>query len=790
MSETQSSERSSIHADAIMDAICDPLLVLDADLRVNITIRSFYETFKATPEQTLGRPFFELGNGQWDIPALRILLAEVGTGDEECNHYQVERDFPDIGRRTMLLKARRLLDDAGKTKHILLTMEDITQRRQLEVEVTRQRTWFRTALASIGDAVIATDARGHVTFLNPTAETITGWTQQQAAGKALYEVFNIVNESTRKSVESPVSKSIRLGANVGLGNHTILIAKDGTEHAIDDSAAPIRDEGSGDIIGVVMVFHDITQRRAAERKVEVSEIRYRRLFEAAHDGILILDGETRRITDVNPFLMELLNFPQKHFLGKELWEIGIFHDKEANQKAMQRLHETGSIRFEDLPLQDRNGHRHPVEIVANIYQEDHWPVIQCNVRDIGERVQFEREREALLVNEQASRMEAEAANRSKDLFLATLSHEVRTPLNAILGWATILRGGKCSEADLREGMEVIERNCKAQAQLIEDVLDVSRIVSGKLQLEMRPCDLTDVIKAAIDAVRPAADAKGIRFETTFDPAASRISCDSGRIQQVMWNLLVNAVKFASEAGVVRITLTQELPSTARIQVSDDGEGIGLKLLPYVFDRFRQADSTTRRKFGGLGLGLSIVKHIVEAHGGTVLAESAGEGHGATFTIRLPERAIQMDETDSGVRSPSNEPALSHIASIRLAALRVLVVDDDADARRLLIKVLGDAGGIVTAVGSVAEALAAIPTATPQVLLSDIAMPGQDGYDLIQKVRSAGYSAKELPAVALTAFAHKDDRLRVLRAGFQVHVPKPIDPHELIAVIASLAGRIG
>jgi PAS domain S-box-containing protein len=528
--------------------------------------------------------------------------------------------------------------------------------------------------------------------------------------------------------------------------------------------------------------------RAADL-MEVSEVRYRRLFEAAHDGILILNTNTRRITDVNPFMMELLGYPREHFIGKELWEIGIFRDKEANQKAMQELHEKASIRFEDLPLQDRNGHRHPVEIVANIYQEGREPVIQCNIRDIGDRVRFEREREALLVNEQALRMEAEAANRSKDLFLATLSHEVRTPLNAILGWASIIRSGSCDAGDVQEGMEVIERNCKAQAQLIDDVLDVSRIVSGKLRLQIRPCELVVLINAAIDVVRPAADAKGIRFESALDPAASPASCDQNRIQQVVWNLLGNAVKFSPQGSTVRVTLARDL-STARIQVSDEGQGISPEFLPFVFDRFRQADSSSRRKLGGLGLGLSIVKHIMEMHGGTACAESMGDGRGATFTVKLPVHAILIDEGDGEAVKTAHDLSMSDLPPVRINGLRVLVVDDEADARRLLARVLTEAGVIVTAVGSVAEAMAALATTNPEVLVSDIAMPGQDGFDLIRQVRARGLTAKDLPAVALTAFAHKEDRRRVLLAGFQVHAAKPIDPHDLTAVIATLAGRTG
>jgi PAS domain S-box-containing protein len=656
MSESGPDSSLQTYASAVMQAIREPLLVLDAALCVKAAIPSFYEAFNATSEQTLGRPLHELGNGQWNIPKLTKLLDRLLATSDEFDDYQVEHDFPDIGRRTMLLNARPLHNGHKTAKLILLGIEDITE------------------------------------------------------------------------------------------------------------------------------------RQAAERTLEASEIRYRRLFEAAHDGILILNTTTRRIIDVNPFMLKLLDYPREYFIGKELWEIGIFRDKEANQSAMLDLQKNGSVRFEDLPLQDRNGHRHPVEIVANVYQEDEQPVIQCNIRDIGERVQFERQRETLLANEQASRLEAESANRSKDLFLATLSHEVRTPLNAILGWATILRSEKCSDADFHEGMEVIERNCKAQSQLIEDVLDVSRIVSGKMQLQIGRCELIQIINAAIEVVRPLADAKHIHFETDLDPAASRALCDPHRMRQVIWNLLANAVKFSAKGKVIRVTLTRQL-STAQIQVTDEGQGISPEFLPHVFDRFRQAESSTRRKHGGLGLGLSIVKHIVELHGGTVHAASAGEGRGAIFTVNLPMRVVQIEEADEkNVASEYRDVPVPE--SVRLDGLRVLVVDDEGDVRRILAKVLGETGAIVTTVGSVTEAMVLLETTHPHVLLSDIAMPDQDGYDLIRQVRGAGHSVKELPAVALTAFAHKEDRLRALLAGFQVHVSKPIDPHELIAIIATLAGRTG
>ena len=559
---------------------------------------------------------------------------------------------------------------------------------------------------------------------------------------------------------------------------------------------------SGNIIGVVMVFHDITERRHAEERLEISEVRYRRLFEAAHDGILILDVKHRKITDVNPFILDLLDYPREHFIGKELWEIGVFKDKEESQRAMQALHDNGSIRFEDKPLQNRNGRRVPVEIVANVYQEDHHPVIQCNIRDISERTRFADEREAHLINEQSLRMEAEGANRSKDLFLMTLSHEMRTPLNAIVGWMSILRRKGCGAEEVEEGLEVIERNAKAQVQLIEDVLDVSRIVSGKVRLEIRPCELAEVIKAGIDAVRPAAEARAITLDVQLDPSASKTNCDANRIQQVVWNLVSNAVKFTPKGGTIRVTLARE-KSSLQIEVSDSGQGMSPELLPFVFDRFRQADSSTRRKFGGLGLGLSIVKHLVEMHGGKIEAHSPGEGKGSTFTVRLPISAVRIDDSPrDDERGESDEGGGERGASVgappaplvRLDGLRVLVVDDEADARRLLVKVLEGAGATVMAAESGKEALDLLhkagEQAGPHVLVSDLGMPDMDGYDMIGAIRAAGHSAKELPAVALTAFAHKEDARRALMAGFQVHVPKPVEPHDLTVVIASLAGRTG
>jgi PAS domain S-box-containing protein len=773
------------YADSIVRTVREPLLVLDADLLVKTASRSFYTFFKASPEDTIGRVIYDLADGQWKIPALKKLLDRTHLKGGEFDDFPVEYNVLGMGFRRMLLTGRRLEEPEKLEQLILLAFEDITERCHLEAEVIRQREWLEIALSSIGDGVIATDIKTQVTFMNPTAERMTGWTMADATNKPLAEVFNIVNEKTRQLSESPVVRVIREGLLVGMANHTVLISKDKSEAQIEDSAAPVFDK-AGKITGVIMVFHDITPRRRMENVLRVSEVRYRRLFESAHDGILILNSTTGRIEDVNPFLLDLLGYPREHFIGKELWQIGLLPDAEVSKRAMEALQRDGHIRYENLPLANSGGHRIPVEFVSNVYQEADTTVIQCNIRDISDRRRHELEREALLANEQAARMEAEAANRTKDLFLATLSHEMRTPLNAIVGWASLLKRANYQDEELKEGIDAIDRSAKAQSRLIEDVLDVSRIVSGKLRLELRPAQLVKIIAAAIEVVQPAADAKNITIETHLDALAGEVTCDPSRIQQVVWNLLSNAIKFTPKGGSVRVTLGKGR-STAKIQVIDTGRGIEADFIPYVFDRFRQADSTTRRKYGGLGLGLSIAKQLMELHGGTVKVESDGVGKGAIFTVEMPIRALATHIVDE---EPDIELSALDLAELRLDGLRVLIVDDEPDARRAATRVLETAGAIVTIAGSVQEAMDSILKHCPEVLISDIAMPEEDGYDLIRRVRAAGHNARDLPAIALTAFAHKEDQRRALLAGFQVHVPKPVDPHDLVVVVGSLVGRTG
>ncbi|HEX8140462.1 MAG TPA: PAS domain S-box protein [Pyrinomonadaceae bacterium] len=397
------------------------------------------------------------------------------------------------------------------------------------------------------------------------------------------------------------------------------------------------------------------------------------------------------------------------------------------------------------------------------------------------------ERAHLYETEQRLRTQAEAASRIKDEFLATVSHELRTPLTAIVGWATLLRGNKFDEAATGRAIETIERNAKAQAQIIEDLLDVSRIITGKLSLDARSIELDTIIRTGLDAIRPAAEMKGLVLRAELDERAGVVWGDPARLQQVMWNLLSNAVKFTPRGGEVSVLL-RRTASHLEVSVSDTGQGISPDFLPFVFDRFRQADGSTTRAYGGLGLGLSIVRHLVEMHGGSVRAESAGEGRGATFTVMLPVMAAQVIQTDA---APSPQALADSVAVDCVPALndvRILIVDDERDARVLLTAIIAQCGAQVMTASSVQEALRMLSTFKPHLLVSDIGMPEEDGYSLIRKVRAL--SAEEggkIPAIALTAYAREEDRMRVLLAGFQVHVAKPVNPAELIAVVGGLAG---
>jgi PAS domain S-box-containing protein len=533
---------------------------------------------------------------------------------------------------------------------------------------------------------------------------------------------------------------------------------------------------------------DTVEPVCTQEELRTSEIRYRRLFEAARDGILILNAETLKITDVNPFMTELLGYSHAEFLGKELWEIGLFSDKEVSQAAFRELQETGYLRYEDLPLQTKHGELREVEFVSNVYREDDRQVIQCNIRDITNRKRAQEEGRQLLENCQVAHAEVDAANTIKDEFLATLSHELRTRLTSILGWSQMLTDGKLDGVESKRALETIVRSARAQRRLIDDLLDISRIITGKLRLDVRPVELAPIIESVVEGVRPAAEARSIHLQTAIDPLTSSISGDPDRLQQIIWNLLTNAIKFTPKGGRVEIRL-ERIASHMEIIISDTGQGIAPEFLLHVFERFRQSDSSSTRRHGGLGLGLSIVRQLVEMHGGTVTAESPGEGAGTTFKVILPLLSVHQELSDVDMmRALTGSKTLTDWQP-SLNDLRVLVVDDEPDARELIAVVLTRRGAEVISVGSAVEALAEMERQAFDVLVSDIGMPLMDGYALISKIRQLPKErGGRIPAAALTAYAGVEDRMRALSAGYQIHIPKPVEPAELTTVVANLAGR--
>jgi signal transduction histidine kinase/ActR/RegA family two-component response regulator len=406
--------------------------------------------------------------------------------------------------------------------------------------------------------------------------------------------------------------------------------------------------------------------------------------------------------------------------------------------------------------------------------------------DVTDRKRLEEQRERVLRAEREAREEAERANRIKDEFLTSLSHELRTPLNAILGWTQLLRRKADADPFLMQGLETLERNAKLQTQLIDDLLDMSRILSGKIRLDVQAIALGRVIEAAVESVRPSAEAKGLSLTMTLDPEAGPVSGDPSRLQQVVWNLVTNAVKFSSRGGSIAIRL-ERVNSHLEISISDTGIGISPDFLPHVFERFRQADASTTRRHGGLGIGLSIVKNLVDLHGGTVRAKSAGTGKGATFVVSLPVMTLATPTSDR------RQPAATSVVPMdadppSLEGISVLVIDDDDDSRTLLSLILGNRGATVTTAHAATSALDAVAAATPDVIISDIGLPERDGYQLIREIRAISDELKQVPALALTAFARSEDRRRALLAGFQMHISKPVEPAELCTAVASLAKK--
>ncbi|MBE8985849.1 PAS domain S-box protein [Nostoc sp. LEGE 12450] len=679
-------------------------------------------------------------------------------------------------------KGKFIYDEQGKAVRMIGVCMETTvckqaeeSTRELTTQVQEQANILNAILTASVDHIYIFNRRGCYQYVSRDAATILGFKPQDLVGKTMQELD--LPKDLVEQVDNQLKAVIKTGQPIK--DECKYVTADGV-HFYEYILTPLRNLNQS-IEGVITVSRDITEHKRAEKSLRESEARFRRLFESNLIGVAFwnVDGF---VIDANDAFLQLAGYTHEEFtlLGKVNWqEFTPIEYKYLDDRAILEVQTTGVSKIYEKEYIHRNGKRVPI-VLGIAFLNDSQEHGVAFVLDITDRKLAEKECDRLLQCERTARQEAEIANQIKDEFLAVLSHELRTPLNPILGWSKMLRSRKFDEQTTNRALETIERNAKLQTQLIEDLLDVSRILQGKLNLNICPVNLVMVVEAALETVRLAAEAKSIQIQTIFDASLGQVMGDPNRLQQVVWNLLSNAVKFTPTGGRVGIRL-MEASNQIQIQVSDTGKGINPDFLPYVFDYFRQADGTTTRTFGGLGLGLAIVRKVVEMHGGKVQAESPGEGSGATFTVELPllvrSEQVRREENESLDSQP--EPSL-------LSDTQVLVVDDEPDIRDLVSFILQDYGVQVTAVSSAQEALQALSESIPDVLISDIGMPRTDGYMLMREVRSRSpQEGGRVPAIALTAYAGEMNQQQALAAGFQMHISKPVDPDVLVKAIVDL-----
>ncbi|MEH2398671.1 PAS domain-containing hybrid sensor histidine kinase/response regulator [Nostoc sp.] len=654
--------------------------------------------------------------------------------------------------------------------------------RELTTQVQEQANILNAILTASVDHIYIFNRRGCYQYVSHDGATLLGLKPQDIIGKTLPELD--LPTDLVEQVDNQRQAVMKTGQPIK--DECEYLTADGL-HYYEYILTALRNSNKT-IEGVISVYHDITEHKRAEKSLRESEARFRRLFESNLIGVAFwnVDGF---IIDANDAFLQLAGYTRDQFatLGRINWrELTPVEYKDLDDRALLEVQTTGVSRIYEKEYLHPNGKRVPIVLGIALLNDsqDNGVAFVLDITDVSDELRLrklaEKECDRLLEREMKARQQAEIANKIKNEFLGVLSHELRTPLNSLLGWSKMLRTRKFDEKTTNHALETIERNAKLQTQLIEDLLDVSRILQGKLNLNICPVSLVMVVEAALKTVQLAAQAKSIQIQTIFDPTLGQVMGDPNRLQQVVWNLLSNAVKFTPTGGRVEIRL-MEAANQAQIQVSDTGKGIPPDFLSYVFDYFRQADSTTTRTFGGLGLGLAIVRKVVEMHGGKVQAESPGEGSGATFTVELPLLVRSED-----VRCEENESLDSEPESSLLSNTQVLVVDDEPDIRDLITFILQDYGAEVTAVSSAQEALQALSESIPDVLISDIGMPKTDGYMLMREVRARSpQQGGHVPAIALTAYAGEMNQQQALAAGFQMHISKPVDPDVLLKAIADL-----
>jgi PAS domain S-box-containing protein len=772
------------------------IALFDRDLRYVHANEALAATNGIPLNEHLGRTFWEV-LPQWASVVAPILQRVMETKEPLLNQEIVGTTHPaDVVRHGLVNYFPVCLPD-GQVLGVGVTSMDITDRRRTEEALRASEERFQLIAQASNDVIWDCDLGTHKMWWSERIQVVLGY-QPEELGVDMSGWVERVHPDDLERILASYETCLNSDATVWTDEYRFRHAN-GSYANILDRAFIIRDS-VGKPVRVVGAMSDVTESKRVQQELQQTLQTLQTVVSAAPLPIVVIEPDLT-VKLWNTAAEELFGWSEAELLGQPLPIVP--EDKQEECRQLRQAITNGKVFFGiETYRRKRNGSNVILNISAAPFYDEHNNVnaILLILQDITERQQAEAEREQLLAREQAAREQAETANRIKDEFLAVLSHELRSPLNPILGWSKLLQTQKLDEQKTRQALATIERNAKLQVQLIEDLLDVSRILRGKLVLNTAPVDLVDTIEAALETVRLAVEAKELQIQKALNPNVGRVMGDAARLQQVIWNLLTNAVKFTPSGGTIEIRLSlatsygpskdksqiiqNELLRTneaqvinyAQIEVKDTGKGISPEFLPYVFDYFRQEDGTTTRKFGGLGLGLAIVRHITELHGGTVWAESLGEGLGSTFTVQLPLRPVSA-RLEQNQETPS---------ATNLTGLRILAVDDDADIRELIEFILQQAGADVRVVASANEVLQQIEEFSPQVLISDIGMPEVDGYMLMQQVRSLPSGCgKTIPAIALTAYAGEIDQKQALAAGFQLHLPKPVEPKQLIAAIASI-----
>jgi PAS domain S-box-containing protein len=776
----------------LTDLSPDGVIVVSADGTIHLANPAVLRMLEAPAADVTGRNLFDFVAPEFFDRCSGLMKALTTRGTPAT---QVEGTLQSAHGRIVPVEVSAVSFD-GRQQFGQLVIHDLSGRKQVEAERERwsreiesERDRLKRILEQMPIGVIIAEApSGCLVFHNFEASRLLHRSFLIAEDYRAYTTYGALQDNglPYPAEVYPAARSLMSGEVVKNEEIKYRLA-DSTQTYFSVNSAPIYDP-EGRMVLTIVTFIDIGERKRAEAALRESEERFAKAFQVSPDGLVISRIADGVVLEVNDSFVSMFGYARGEIVGQSLVQLGVYADSASRDRALKILKEQNFVRDFELTMKPKSGEPRWILFSAepmDLRGEHCWLMLS---RDITERKRIEDEREQILLHEKRAREEAETASRAKDEFLATISHELRTPLTAIVGWANMLTHSSLTEAQTRHAFQVIEHSARSQARLVDDILDTSRIITGRLKLDAHPLEIAWVFQAATDVIRPSAEAKRITLDVVIDERGGIVFGDPNRLQQVIWNLLWNAVKFTNEGGRVEARLSRT-DDQIEISVTDTGMGIDPEFLPYVFDRFRQADSTPTRKYGGLGLGLAIVRYVVEMHGGTVEASSPGKGQGATFTVRLPVASPGV--LLQAAKQPGAElrqPKEHHYVDERqdLDGVCVLVVEDDPYTLETVRVILQNRGADVITALSAADALKALDSSRPDALISDIAMPDEDGYDLIEKVRQRGpQRGGDIPAAALTAYARVEDRIHALTAGFHMYVQKPVEPDELVAVVAKL-----